>query len=1024
MTPSPAEASESTGQRRHLTLLFSDLSDSTRLGEVMEAEDYAEMLAAWRALCREIVPRHGGHIARIQGDGVLAFFGWPEAGEDDGRRATEAALELHAAVRRAAAGARWATAELAQPLTLHSGIHAGQVFVADGDVERGRFELLGNVPNIAARLSSLADKDDILVSTETLGPQVHFFTTDGGRTLNVKGRSSPLHVVCVLGRADTPNRFDAQRQRGLSAFVGRESELRALREQQRLAASGQARCAVVSAAPGMGKTRLIEELLRHAAAAQCTVLRGHNESYLGAEPMQPFQQVLRAALPLLGQAAGGAPADAPTDTPALGEQVQAMLDGNAAVRAGAAMLVAQVIGFLAARRPVVLVLDDWQWADEASQQALPGLLALAAPLFVLIGTRTPLAELVFPQPALLVELQPLTAEAAARVTAQLLPDADPFVAADIHRYAGGTPLYIEELCHAAATPGSNWQGAAQPGSTAWLNGLIESRVGRLPAALAPLVRAAAVVGIVAPHWLLQRLTGVPAADSAWHALAEQDLLFPGEEPGTLRFKHGITRDVVYAAVGLHQRRELHRRIAAALQADADAGGEAERWVAALAYHLAAGEQPALAAPMAEKAGDRAMAASALDRARDQYGAALKALDASGPMSPEADAAREKRWVRVVHKLGMACVFDPLALPGGLALFERGLALARRSGEMALIAHAEYWLGYLHYAKGLTRQALAHSGAALDIAEQSGEARLAAQVRVTHGQILHAACRYDDALPMLEAGLTAKKRQAHSVAPAPKTGGSLPVGTIYTLAVRATVFGDRGDFALAEEGFAEALALLGPARHQIGSSVRHWRAVVLLWQGRWDEALRMAEHAAEVAEQTRSRQQMAMGRALAGQARWMQNRDPQALDAVREATAWIETRRGGLGLSLNHGFLVAGALALGREDEARAHATRLFQRARQLDRMGEAQGCRALALHAAKLADFGRAQRYLARADAAADARGSAHERAVNRLTQAQIQLDRGQRDGVHALLDEAATAFERMRMRWYLERAKRLIERV
>jgi len=1019
MSPSPAETSESTGQRRHLTLLFSDLSDSTRLGEVMEAEDYAEMLAAWRALCREIVPRHGGHIARIQGDGVLAFFGWPEAGEDDGRRATEAALELHAAVRRAAAGARWASGDLAQPLTLHSGIHAGQVFVADGDVERGRFELLGNVPNIAARLSSLADKDDILVSTETLGPQVHFFVTDGGRTISVKGRTSPLQVVCVLGRTATPSRFDAQRQRGFSAFVGREHELRVLREQQRIAASGSTACAVVSAAPGMGKTRLIEELLRHAAAAQCTVLRGHNESYLGAEPMQPFQQVLRATLALLTDA----PTDASTDAPTLREKVQAMLDGDVAARAGAAALVAQVIGFLAARRPVVLVLDDWQWADEASQQALPGLLALAAPLFVLIATRTPLAEAVFPPTALPIELQPLTAEAAARVTAQLLPDADPFVAADIHRYAGGTPLYIEELCHAAATPGSNWQGAAQPGSTAWLNGLIESRVGRLPVALAPLVRAAAVVGVSAPHWLLQRLTGVPATDPAWQALAEQDLLFPGEEPGTLRFKHGITRDVVYAAVGLHQRRELHRRIAEALQADVEAGGSAgssERWVAALAYHLAAGEQPALAAPMAEKAGDRAMAASALDRARDQYGAALKALDASVALTPEADAAREKSWVRVVHKLGMACVFDPLALPGGLALFERGLALARRSGEMGLIAHAEYRLGYLHYAKGLTRQALLHSGAALDIAEQSGETRLAAQVRVTHGQILHAACRYDDALPMLEAGLTAKKRQAH----APKPGGSLPVGTIYTLAVRATVFGDRGEFALAEEGFAEALALLGPVRHQIASSVRHWRAVVLLWQGRWDEALRMAEHAAEVAEQTRSRQQMAMGRALAGQARWMQTREPQALDAVREATAWIEARRGGLGLSLNHGFLVAGALALGREDEARVHATRLFQRARQLDCMGEALGCRALALHAAKLADFGRAQRYLARAEAAATARGSAHERAVNRLTQAQIQLDRGQRDGVHALLDEAATGFERMRMRWHFERAKRLMERV
>src|SRR6476659_6193558 len=95
--PQQVPPADAEGQRRHLTLLFADLSDSTRLGELMEAEDYAEMLASLRRLCHEIIPRHGGQIARIQGDGVLAFFGYPMAREDDGRRAADAALELHVA---------------------------------------------------------------------------------------------------------------------------------------------------------------------------------------------------------------------------------------------------------------------------------------------------------------------------------------------------------------------------------------------------------------------------------------------------------------------------------------------------------------------------------------------------------------------------------------------------------------------------------------------------------------------------------------------------------------------------------------------------------------------------------------------------------------------------------------------------------------------------------------------------------------------------------------------------------------
>jgi class 3 adenylate cyclase/tetratricopeptide (TPR) repeat protein len=1005
MTPAAAAPTEAAGgERRHLTLLFSDLSDSTRLGEAMEAEDYAEMLAAWRALCRRIVPRHGGHIARIQGDGVLAFFGWPEAGEDDGRRATEAALELHAAVRQVAAGADWAARGPSEPLTLHSGIHAGQVFVADGDLERGRFELLGNVPNIAARLSSLAGRDDIVVSQETLGPQVHFFVVDGARTLQVKGRSSPLAVVNVLGRAATAHRFEAQRRRGLSDFVGREAELRTLREQQRLAAAGSAQCAIVSAMPGMGKTRLVEELLRTDAVAGCSVLRGYCESYLGAEPLQPFMQMLRGALPLLG-------------AERLAAEAGALLQGDPAARADAPALLARVFAGLAERAPLVLVLDDWQWSDEASQQAIEATLALRGPIFLLVATRTPLAELLFPAPATKIALEPLSAAAAERVIARLLPGADPFVAADIHRYAGGTPLYIEELCHAAAAPGSAWQSAALPGSTAWLDGLIESRVSRLPAALAPLVRAAAVVGTVAPMWLLARITGAAADDPAWAALAEHDLLFPGDEPGTLRFKHGITRDVVYAAVGLHVRRQLHRDIAAALLADTAA--DADRWVEALAYHHAAGEQHAPAAACAERAGDRALAASALDRARAQYSAALTALDQqlASPGDGGGTAANEIAWCQVVQKLGMACVFDPLALADGFALFERGLVLARRSGRIELIARATYWLAYLHYAKGQMRAALPHAEAALELAVQAGDPRLAAQVRAMQGQTLQLASRYDDALPLLDAALAGKKRQVRG-------GGALAVGSVYSLACKATALGDQGRFALAEEAFDEAMALIGDVRHQIVSSVRHWRSVVLQWQGRWMEAWRMADHSAEVAEFTRSRHQLAMGRALAAHARWMHTREPAALDALREATAWVVARRGSLALSLNFGYLVEGALATGHADEARGHAARLFMRARQLDRLGEAQGCRALARHHARLADFGRAERYLLRAMASAAARGSAHEEAGNRLCQAQLLLERGQVAAARDAAEQALASFEQLVMRWHAERARRLLEQL
>jgi tetratricopeptide (TPR) repeat protein len=402
-----------------------------------------------------------------------------------------------------------------------------------------------------------------------------------------------------------------------------------------------------------------------------------------------------------------------------------------------------------------------------------------------------------------------------------------------------------------------------------------------------------------------------------------------------------------------------------------------------------------------------MAASALDRARGQYSAALKALDELGPSRELA-----LRWCAIAQKLGMACVFDPLGLADGVAIFERGLTLARQSGSMDAIARASYWLGYICYAKGMSKAAIAHGEAALDLATQIGDARLAMQVRATLGQALLAGCEYGRALVLLDAAVDGKRRQS-------RPGSSLAVGSAYALACKGYLLGDQGHFAQADDCFAEALHLVGDSLHQVAASVHHWISVVYQWQGRWEEALRVAERASEIAELVRSRQQLAMGRALAGYAQWTLTRDPQALQAVRDATAWIDARKGALATSLNHGWLVDGAVATGRNEEARRHAARLFMRVRQHDRIGEALGCRALARAAAKLNDFARAEHYLAGAERSAQVRGSAHELAATQLCRAQIEVGRGRVAEAQRLLDSACTAFELMGMRWHLERAER-----
>ncbi|MCE4555500.1 ATP-binding protein [Roseateles cellulosilyticus] len=994
MTASPVSAATpdtaGAGQRRLLTLLFADLSGSTAMAEWMEAEHYAAMLAALREVHERIVPHHGGVIARIQGDGMLAVFGHPEVREDDGRRATEAALELHAAVRRLVPPGPKPSGF--RGLTLHSGIHAGIVLINDGDQMRGRFELLGNAPNIAARLAEAAKADEIIASEESLGLQSQFFDTGPRLTLQLRGRATPLAAYRVLGRAAVGRRFDASVRRGLTPFVGREAELAQLQAALGGALSGQTLWLGVRAGAGVGKTRLAEEFLRHAAelaahAGQpCHIHRGYCESYLSAEPLQPFLQMLRAL-----DGMGDPPAElAAAQHSAPGDRADALL----------ALMTA-----LARRAPQLVFIDDLQWADDASMRLLHRLRATAArqslPLLLLSASRPATARLAaHDEGAHIIDLPPLAEREAAHAVQQLLPQGDPFVAAEVQRHAGGNPLFIEELCHAAAeTPDGLVQGQS---SSAWLAALVESRVGRLLPEQAALVRVAAVIGNVIPAWLLEALSGCGEQHPAVRALAVQDFIFPDQLPGQLRFKHGITRDVVYEATGLHERQALHRRIRIELTAR---GGTESQLHEQLAYHAAAANDWAAAALHAEAAGDQALAVSALDRAKKQFRAALAALEflETPDESEEATRLRHRRWVGIAQRLGMACVFD--ASQDDLRVLRHAAALAEADGDPGLIARTEYWLAYVGYALGETRVSLRHARSAVAKAEQCGDQALLAQLPGTVGQLQAAAAHYADALPMLDLAIGRQRSRASKSA-------INRIGLGFSLCCRAYVRGDQGHFDEAHALFAEALAPFAGSGHAVEASIQGWRAAVLLWQGRWAEAREAADVAHRVGAQVRSMFTCAMGHAAAAYGAWMQSADPGAAQRILDATAWLAPRGGGLYSSFNHGWLADIYAVQGHARAARHHIALALQRGRQHDWIGGAMAYRAAARLAACAGDATQARRYVALARRVADRRDSAHEAAVTTLLAAELKLDAGWPDA----LDRARAELTRLGMAGFLQR--------
>lgn len=1013
-----AERSASTevGERHRLVLLFTDLSSSSVIGESIEAEVYAALLQQLRRIWHAVSERHGGRVVRVQGDGALITWGYPDVAEDDGRRAVEAALDIHAAVEQLAppdVPGRFL------PLAVHSGVHVGTVVIAPGDLERGHFDLVGDAVNAAARLGALAQRSELLVSKEALGPYVQFFECQPFEAREIAGRATLLRVARVHGRSSALRRFDPPVQRSRKPFTGRAAVLGALHTH--LTATPRKTSAepiVIVGDAGIGKTRVLEEMALFLEADGTAVLWGRCENQLGGEVLQPFAQMLRDLLHTLAANRAGVTAAATASGAQFTDAIRGMErwiaplqpafapEASSAVAANPADLIGALLAFLgelASRTEgLVLLLDDWHWADDASRQLLEALLR-QHPSIEAVVARRPVDD--DPPSGSVdgarIELLPFSEVESVEIVRRCLPGADPFVAADIHAYAGGVPLYIEELCHHVAADGA-WRlpDGRRPMQT-WIASLVAARLSRLAPALARVVRISAVIGNVVPLALLQSVSGSAAGELQITELAHADFVYPDVRAGMLRFKHGITRDAVYESIGRPERIHLHERIVETLVALAS-NADGEEAVEALAHHCRAAGQWERSVDFAERAGDRAMAASAPDRARASYLAGMEALD----QLPAPGRAQRLRWCRLCNKLGMASIFDPLALRGDLTPFECAVVLARELEDTDAQARAWYWLAYGCYGAGRFREGVRHARQALALAQSAGEPRLCAQIEATLGQMLAATCSYGESIAIIDAALSSKRRSS-------RTGGGVAIGSAYTLACKGSVLADRGSFAAAHVCFEEAIELLGESTHPVGNSVRNWIAVACVWQGLWPQAARIGAESARIAEHTRALLLLSVVRSVSGYAAWAEHGDAGGLAQLREAVGWMESRAGAFFTSLQYGWLVEASIANGNTAEARRHAARLFQRAAQGERIGEAVGCRALAVAAAEAGDATTARRWMARAGRSARQRGSAREAALNLAADARIATLQGDAAGALAARERAVSALRALGMHWH-----------
>jgi class 3 adenylate cyclase/tetratricopeptide (TPR) repeat protein len=1029
-SPDDARPTREAGRRCHVALLFSDLCEYTALSEISDPEDVASMLQAAKHTAMTVIEKHGGTLNQFYGDGFLAVFGLPIPGEDDARRATEAALELHETIREL-------RFEFELPpgfrVRLHSGIHSGLVFARDSDPRHGRYELIGDPVNTTARLCSAAGMDEILASEVTLRGVAPFFETESVEPLRLKGKGEPVPVYRVLGRSRITTRFEARAHRGLTPFVGRAHELERLSAAfDRVTRDDHAvRLAHVIGDAGVGKTRFLEEFRRRLPGEALSYV-GCCESYGNVPPLLPFLQVLRLvfglapdakkpdALAAIQSRLGTLDENLPRHLPAFLHALSLeplLVAPNAptdAVQSAISSAICALLFALAAEHPLLLILDDWQWADDASHQVLADLLSslstTPARVLVVAGARSLAAADPLSREGELLELRPFDAAEVAAAVHALLPNVVELAVKDvIQERSGGNPLFLEELCQA-------WPDAAGGGETSasrrvpnTLHGLIQARVERLPVRLLDVARAAAVVGSEFEQWLLEQVNGGDELGVLLEGLAQNHVIYAGSMPGVYRFNHGITREVVYDSVKLGERRRLHAAIAAAIEARFGPEGAAAH-CEALAYHFAGAAEPERAAAYAEVAGDKAAATSSLDRARQQYRTALTELDRL-----PASLTQRRRWLSVSRKWAAACVFSP-----SLEITEvlnRALGYAQELEDLDASARAHYWLGWLHYALGAQTLARSHTEHALELAARSKNTKLTAQLLANLGQIHVSAAECAEALRCLDRALDLKREHV-----SPRRQPSVPVGFAYAMACKAIVHGYLGDFEAAASCVDAAFDAAGNTGHAIDASLFGLSGMVLLWQGRWQDCMEASKRTRATAERVSGPYVFAMSQTLAGYARWMLSREPSAIEELKHAVDWLEGRRIGLFLSLNYAYVAEALSMSGDSVGARQYALRAIERSAHSDRLGDVVAYRALArLSLLEDGDSARAEEYLARGRTTAEARGSRREVALVDLSLAELLASGSRRDTACILAEGARQSFDAMRMVWYRDRATRLL---
>ncbi len=666
----------SQGERRHLTVLFTDLTGYTRLMEKYDPEDIQTIMTAITQTCIRIIASYNGHVERILGDEILGLFGLPKAHEDDAIRAIKAAREIHETV----CGMRPASLDPTERVAMHTGINTGLVVTTRSAPKNGTFDLSGDAVNLASRLSDMAKSNQILVGPETYRQAFGFFDFDAMPAMDIKGKSLPISVYSVLGEKDRP--IAGRRELKFTAeLIGRKAELDLLLTAMRDLENGQGAIISLVGDAGTGKSRLLNEFERQLRGKTINWITGYAFAHTQQAPYFPLVHLVRRWLDLdgsttdeqmrtgiarrVGKLLGADAEEIPILQGLIGLEVKetaGMSPEEWRKRLKSAML--NLLSAIARQAPTIFCMEDIHWGDAASFKLLKDIIFSFPVPAIVIYTSRPHASLFTSHEQEIIasiykeirlgELAPSQAEDMMRsmLNTTALPQD---LCRLIHKRAEGNPFYLEEILNALVDSGAlvleqgRWHLHRQFKESdipSTIHGIIASHMDQLGSDERRILQEAAVIGRVFLFDILKQISmHAGSVDSGLYKLERAGMIVPRSLHPEMEFmyKHALIQEVSYGSLLRRERQLIHERIGRVMERIYQ--DRLSEFDETLALHFRKSKTTSKAVDYLIRSGKKALQRYALDESDQFFITAIELLEEEKPATRQT----KKRLLDVIHQ---------------------------------------------------------------------------------------------------------------------------------------------------------------------------------------------------------------------------------------------------------------------------------------------------------------------------------------------------------------------------------------